>query len=178
MRILLVEDDLNVNRQLGTALRRAGYIVESATDGEQGHFLGDTAEFDAVILDIGLPVMNGRDVLRKWREAGRIMPVLILTGGDLWSDKVAAIDGGADDYLTKPFVIAELLARLRALIRRSNGFADPVLACGEVRMDTRSGMVTRASTQINLTKFEQRLLQFLMHRAGSIVGRSEIIEHI
>jgi two-component system, OmpR family, response regulator len=178
MRVLVIEDDPNLNRQLGSALDSAGYVVESALDGEQGHFLGDTSDFDAVVLDLGLPSMSGIDVLRKWRDAGRSMPVLILTARDLWSDKVAGIDAGADDYLAKPFHMAELLARVRALIRRSAGRADPVLTSGPIKFDTRSGTVTRDGTPIVLTTFEQRLLQFLMHRAGQIVGRGEIIEHI
>jgi two-component system OmpR family response regulator len=178
MRVLVIEDDPNLNRQLGSALDSAGYVVESALDGEQGHFLGDTADFDAVVLDLGLPGMSGIDVLRKWRDVGRAMPVLILTARDLWSDKVAGIDAGADDYLAKPFHMAELLARVRALIRRSAGRADPVLISGPIRFDTRSGTVTRDGESIVLTTFEQRLLQFLMHRAGQIVGRGEIIEHI
>ena len=178
MRVLVIEDDPNLNRQLGSALDGAGYVVESALDGEQGHFLGDTADFDAVVLDLGLPTMNGIDVLRKWRDAGRLMPVLILTARDLWSDKVAGIDAGADDYLAKPFHMAELLARVRALIRRSAGRADPVLTSGPIKFDTRSGTVTRDGVSIILTTFEQRLLQFLMHRGGHIVSRSEIIEHI
>ena len=147
-------------------------------DGEQGHYLGDTSDFDAVVLDLGLPGMNGIEVLRKWRDAGRSMPVLILTARDLWSDKVAGIDAGADDYLAKPFHMAELLARVRALIRRSAGRADPVLVSGAIKFDTRSGAVTRDGVPVILTTFEQRLLQFMMHRTGQIVGRSEIIEHI
>jgi len=178
MRVLVIEDDPNLSRQLCGALAGAGYVVEAAADGEHGHFLGDTSDFDVVILDLGLPAMTGIDVLRKWRDAGRSMPVLILTARDLWSDKVAGIDAGADDYLAKPFHMAELLARVRALIRRSAGRADPVLVSGPIRFDTRSGTVTRDGMAVALTTFEQRLLQFLMHRAGSIVGRSEIIEHI
>ena len=178
MRVLVIEDDPNLNRQLGSALDSAGYVVESALDGEQGHFLGDTSDFDAVVLDLGLPGISGIDVLRQWRDVGRTMPVLILTARDLWSDKVAGIDAGADDYLAKPFHMAELLARIRALIRRSAGRADPVLVSGPIRFDTRSGTVTRDGEAIVLTTFEQRLLQFLMHRAGQIVGRGEIIEHI
>jgi len=178
MRVLVVEDDPDTNRQLTRALTRAGYVAESAADGEQGHYLADGAPYDAVILDIGLPVINGIEVLRKWRSAGRTMPVLILTGGDVWSDKVAAIDCGADDYLTKPFVMAELLARVRALIRRDNGFANPILVSGKVEMDTCSGIVTRAGVPVSLTKFEQRLLRFLLHRAGTAVSRTEIMDHI
>ncbi len=178
MRILVVEDDPNLNRQLGNALRDAGYVVESALDGEQGHFIGDTAELDAVILDLGLPTMSGMDILRKWRAAGRVMPVLILTARDLWHDKVAGIDSGADDYLVKPFHMAELLARVRALIRRSAGRADPVLTCGPIALDTATGTVTRGGEPVVLTAFEQRLLQFLMLRAGHIVPRAEIIDRL
>lgn len=178
MRILVIEDDPNLNRQLVGALSGAGYVVESAFDGEQGHFLGDSLDFDSVVLDIGLPTMSGLDVLRRWRASGRAMPVLLLTARDLWSDKVDGIDAGADDYLAKPFHMAELLARVRALIRRSSGKADPVLECGPVRFDTRSGQVTSEGKPVVLTTFEQRLLQYLMHRTGQIVGRAEIIEHI
>ena len=178
MRILVIEDDPNLNRQLTSALKGAGYVVDSALDGEQGHFLGETSDLDAVVLDLGLPAMSGMDVLRKWRAAGRSMPVLILTARDMWSDKVAGIDSGADDYLVKPFHMAELLARIRALIRRSAGRADPVLTCGAIQFDTRTSTVTRAGEPVTLTAFEQRLLQFLMLRAGRIVPRAEIIEHI
>src|SRR4030095_12361096 len=178
MRVLVIEDDPNLSRQLASALDSAGYVVESAVDGEQGHYLGDTSDFDAVVLDLGLPGMNGIEVLRKWRDAGRSMPVLILTARDLWSEKVAGIDAGADDYVTKPFYMLELVARMRALIRRSVGRADPVMTSGSIKFDTRSGTVTRNGKIIDLTSFEQRLLQFLMHRAGEVVTRSEIIEHI
>lgn len=178
MRILVVEDDPHLNRQLSGALRNAGYVVESASDGEQAHFIGETSELDAVILDLGLPTMSGMEVLRKWRAAGRVMPVLILTARDLWQDKVDGIDSGADDYLVKPFHMAELLARVRALIRRSAGRADPVLTCGPVAFDTTTGSVTRDGVPVILTAFEQRLLHFLMLRAGRIVPRAEIIERL
>ncbi len=178
MRVLVVEDDPHLNRQLSGALRDGGYVVESALDGEQGHFIGETAELDAVILDLGLPTMSGMEVLGKWRAAGRVMPVLILTARDLWQDKVAGIDSGADDYLVKPFHMAELLARLRALIRRSAGRAAPILTCGSIAFDTTTGNVTRDGAPVILTAFEQRLLQFLMLRAGRIVPRAEIIERL
>jgi len=178
MRILVVEDDPNLNRQISSALLEAGYVVESALDGEQGHFLGETSDFDAVVLDLGLPAISGLDVLRKWRDAGRHMPVLILTARDLWSDKVTGIDAGADDYVSKPFYMLELLARLRALIRRSAGRATPILRSGSISFDTTSGTVTRDDQPVSLTGFEKRLLEFLMHRVGQVVGRSEIIEHI
>ena len=178
MRILVVEDDPNLQRQLSKALGEAGYVVETARDGEEGHFLGESAEFDAAVLDLGLPGMNGIEVLRKWRAGGKTLPVLILTARDQWSDKVAGIDAGADDYLAKPFHMAELLARLRALIRRSAGHADPVLRNGRLSLDTRSGAVLVDGSPVSLTAFEQRLLVYLMHRVGRVVGRAEIIEHI
>ena len=178
MRILVIEDDEALSSQIARALVKSGYLVEAAMDGEQGHYLGDTSDFDAVVLDLGLPGMNGKEVLRKWRDAGRGMPVLILTAHDLLSDKVAGIDAGADDYLAKPFYMAELLARIRALIRRSAGRADPVLVSGAIKFDTRNGSVTSGGAPVVLTTLEQRLLQFLMHRSGQVVGRSEIIEHI
>jgi two-component system OmpR family response regulator len=178
MRVLVIEDDPNLSRQLASALDSAGYVVESAMDGEQGHYLGDTSDFDAVVLDLGLPGINGIEVLRKWRDAGQATPVLILTARAEEVDTVIGLDAGADDYVTKPFRLAELLARVRALIRRSAGRADPVLTSGAIRFDTRSGTVTRDGVPVVLTTFEQRLLQFLMHRTGQIVGRSEIIEHI
>src|SRR5262245_49490728 len=169
MRILVVEDDPNLNRQISSALLEAGYVVESALDGEQGHFLGETSDFDAVVLDLGLPAISGLDVLRKWRDAGRHMPVLILTARDLWSDKVTGIDAGADDYVSKPFYMLELLARLRALIRRSAGRATPILRSGSISFDTTSGTVTRDDQPVSLTGFEKRLLEFLMHRVGQVV---------
>jgi len=178
MRVLVVEDDPGTNKLVSAALARAGYVVESAIDGEHGYYLGDVTECDAVILDIGLPLINGTDVLRKWRKSGKRMPVLILTGDDSSSRKVSIFDGGADDYLTKPFEMPELLARVRALIRRSNGFADAVLVSGEISFDARSGTVTRSGTSITLPRLEQRLLHFLLHRAGSAVSRTELIEHI
>jgi two-component system OmpR family response regulator len=178
VRILVVEDDKALREQIADALGKSRYIVEVAFDGKQGHYLGDSLEFDAVVLDLGLPKMNGMEVLRKWRDGGRRMPVLILTAHDLWADKVAGIDAGADDYLAKPFYMAELLARVRALIRRSVGHADPVLVSGAIRFDTRNGSATCDGVPVILTTFEQRLLQFLMHHAGEVVGRSEIAEHI
>src|SRR6218665_279266 len=136
MRILVVEDDTNLNRQLKEALTEAGYAVDVAFDGEEGHFLGDTEPYDAVILDVGLPVMDGITVVEKWRSTGKVMPVLILTARDRWSDKVAGIDAGADDYVTKPFHVEEVLARIRALIRRAAGHASSEIVCGPVRLPT------------------------------------------
>src|SRR5690242_2059256 len=141
MRILLVEDDKDLQRQLKKALIDDGYVVDVANDGEEGHFLGDTEPYDAVILDLGLPVIDGLSVLDRWRRAGRSMPVLVLTARDRWSEKVAGFDAGADDYVAKPFRMEEVLARIRALIRRSAGHASAELEAGAVRVDTRSGRV-------------------------------------
>ncbi|HET7792369.1 MAG TPA: response regulator transcription factor, partial [Rhizobacter sp.] len=135
MKLLLVEDDPTLRDQLRTALEEAGYVVDEAGDGRGAHFLGDTETYDAVVLDLGLPQLDGLTVLRRWRDAGRAMPVLILTARDNWSEKVAGIDAGADDYLTKPFHMEELLARLRGLIRRAAGQASPVLRCGDLALD-------------------------------------------
>jgi len=142
MRILVVEDDVDLNRQLVAALKEAGYAVDSAKDGEEGHFLGDTEPYDTVVLDIGLPIMDGISVLEAWRRAGRTMPVLILTARDRWSDKVQGIDAGADDYVAKPFHMEEVLARVRALVRRAAGHASNEIEIGPVRLDSRAGRVT------------------------------------
>ena len=141
LRLLVIEDDPDLNRQLTTALADAGYVVDRAFDGEEGHFLGDSEPYDAVILDIGLPKMDGISVLESWRRAGRSMPVLILTARDRWSDKVQGFDAGADDYVAKPFHLEEVLARVRALLRRSAGHAKSEFNCGPVRLDTRTGRV-------------------------------------
>ena len=178
MRVLLVEDDQNLNRQITSALKEAGYVVETAFDGEQGAFLGETLEIDVAVLDLGLPKMGGREVLTRWRKHKRSFAVLILTARDSWWEKVECIDAGADDYLTKPFHLPELLARLRALVRRGAGHANPVLTCGQVRLDTRTGEVTRDGVVVALTTFEKRLLQFLMLHAGRIVDRTQIMDHI
>jgi len=178
MRILVVEDDQTLNRQLVEALNGAGYVVDKAMDGEEGHFLGDTEPYDAVVLDVGLPLMDGISVLERWRRDGRIMPVLILTARDRWSDKVAGIDAGADDYVTKPFHVEEVLARLRALIRRAAGHASSEIHCGPLRLDTRAARVTLDGTALKLTSHEYRLLDYLMHHQDQIVSRTELIEHL
>jgi two-component system OmpR family response regulator len=178
MRILVVEDDVNLNRQLVEALLEAGYVVDKAFDGEEGHFLGDTEPYDAVILDIGLPEMDGITVLEKWRAAGRVMPVLLLTARDRWSDKVAGIDAGADDYVAKPFHLEEVLARIRALIRRAAGHASSEITCGPVRLDTKSSKATVDGKALKLTSHEYRLLSYLMHHMGEVVSRTELVEHL
>ena len=178
MRILLVEDEPTLSEQLRGGLAEAGYVVAQADNGRDAHFLGDTEDFDAVVLDLGLPLMDGLTVLQRWREQGRSMPVLILTARDNWHDKVAGIDAGADDYLAKPFHMEELLARLRALIRRANGVASAVLRLGEVALDTRSGRVIVQGRSVTLTSHEYKVLAYLMHRPDAVVSRSELIAHI
>ncbi len=178
MRVLIVEDDLELARQLKETLMDAGYAVDHAPDGEEGHFLGDTESYDAIVLDLGLPVMDGVSVLEKWRADGHMIPVLILTARDTWSEKVAGLDAGADDYLTKPFKTEELLARVRALIRRSAGHASPELVCGPVHLDTRNGKVTVDGNPVRLTAQEFKLLSYLMHHQGEVISRTELTEHI
>ncbi len=178
MRLLVVEDDKNLNRQLVEAFEEAGYAVDSAVDGEEGHFLGETEPYDAVILDIGLPVIDGISVLEKWRRAGRKMPVLLLTARDRWSDKVAGIDAGADDYVAKPFHMEEVQARIRALVRRAAGRASNEITVGPVTLDTRAGKVGVDGRSIRLTSHEYRLLAYLMMHQGRIVSRTELVEHL
>lgn len=178
MRILIVEDEPSLGKQLKATLEGAGYAVDLATDGEEGHFLGSTESYDAVVLDLGLPEIDGLTVLDRWRREGKVMPVLVLTARDSWSDKVAGLDAGADDYLAKPFQAEELIARLRALIRRAAGNASSELTAGDVRLDTRSGKVSLAGQPIKLTAQEYKLLSYLLHHKGKVVSRTELIEHI
>ena len=178
MRVLVVEDDPDLGRQLTEALTQAGYAVDLAPDGEEGHFLGDTEPYDAAVLDLGLPKMDGVRVLEKWRGAGKDLPVLILTARDRWSEKVAGFDAGADDYVTKPFQIEEVLARIRALIRRAAGHSSGELECGGLQINSGSGRVTVDGDPVKLTAQEFRLLDYLMHHKGKIVSRTELTEHI
>ena len=178
VRLLVVEDDPDLNRQLVTALSEAGYAVDTAVDGEEGHFLGDTEPYDAVILDLGLPQMDGISILEKWRRDDHKMPVLILTARDRWSDKVAGMDAGADDYVAKPFHMEEILARVRALLRRSAGLAKNEIEAGPLRLDTRTSRVTVDGAPIKLTSHEYRLLAYLMHHQGRVVSRTELVEHL
>ncbi len=178
MRLLVVEDDKDLNRQIVTALENAGYAVDKAFDGEEGLYLGETEPYDAVILDLGLPKVDGVAVLQGWRRAGKTMPVLILTARDRWSDKVGGFDAGADDYVVKPFHIEELLARVRALLRRATGHATSELICGPVRLDTRASRVVVDGNPVKLTSHEYRLLAYLMHHQGRVVSRTELVEHL
>src|SRR5438552_14692025 len=178
MRLLVVEDDPDLNRKLVSALNDAGYVVDSAKDGEEGHYLGETEPYDAVILDLGLPVLDGVSVLTKRRRHDRKMPVLILTARDRWSDKVQGFDAGADDYVAKPFHMEEVLARVRALLRRSAGHATSEIACGPLLLDTKSARVTVNGNAIKLTSLEFRLLAYLMHHKCKVVSCTELVEHL
>jgi two-component system OmpR family response regulator len=178
MRVLLVEDEPTLRSQLRVGLMEAGYAVDEADNGRDAQHLGETESFDAVVLDLGLPVLDGLTVLQRWRTAGRTMPVLILTARDSWHEKVAGIDAGADDYLAKPFHMEELLARVRALIRRAQGLASPLLQCGALSLDTRGGRVAVRGQPVSLTSHEYRLLAYLMHRPGQVVSRAELTEHL
>jgi two-component system OmpR family response regulator len=178
MRVLVVEDDLVLAKQLTDELALAGYVVESATNGIDGEYLGEVEVYDAVVLDLGLPQMDGITVLKKWRAAGCTMPVLILTARNAWHEKVEGIDAGADDYLAKPFHMEELLARVRALIRRAAGHASAEIRCGLVVLDTRSGRVTLDGHTLALTSHELRVLSYLMYHKGEAVSRSDLIDHI
>jgi len=178
MRVLIVEDEPTLARQLRETLEGAGYAVDVANDGEDGHYLGSTENYDAVVLDLGLPEVDGLTVLDRWRKEGKATPVLVLTARDSWSDKVAGLDAGADDYLAKPFQTEELIARLRALIRRASGNASSELTAGAVRLDTRTGRVTLDGNPVRLTAQEYKLLSYLMHHKGKVVSRTELIEHI
>lgn len=178
MRVLLVEDEARLADQLADTLRGAGYAVDATRDGEEGWFLGDTEPYDAVVLDLGLPSLDGISILRKWRSAGRSMPVIILTARGAWHDKVTGLDAGADDYLAKPFQPEELLARLRALIRRSSGVATPEIACDGVVLDTKTAKVTVDGRPVMLTSHEFKVLSYLMHHKGRVVPRTELTEHV
>ncbi|NLY65520.1 MAG: response regulator transcription factor [Alcaligenaceae bacterium] len=178
MRILLVEDELTLAEQLKSTLSTAAYVVSHADNGRDAWFLGDVEAFDAVILDLGLPEMDGISVLKKWREAGHKMPVLILTARDNWYEKVTGIDAGADDYLTKPFHSEELLARLRALLRRSAGHASAMLACGRLTLDTRNTRLMLDGHPLTLTSHEYMVIAFLMHHQGEVISRTTLMEHI
>lgn len=178
MRVLVVEDEASLAKQLTGALRRAGYAVDHAAEGERADLLGHDERYDAVVLDLGLPKIDGLTLLRRWREAGQGMPVLVLTARGSWHEKVQGIDSGADDYMAKPFRMEELLARLRALIRRSSGQINPELRCGELVLDPRSGKVTLEGAEVKLTSHEYRVLAYLMHHSRRVVSQAELTEHI
>jgi len=178
VRVLVVEDEPLLARQLEAALGDAGYAVDIADEGERADFLGSTEPYDVVVLDLGLPSVDGLTVLRRWRDSGIQVPVLVLTARGTWHEKVQGIDGGADDYVTKPFQMEELLARLRALIRRAGGHPQPAIRCGRVVLDARVAKVTLDGAPVKLTSHEYRLLSYLMHQSGRVVSQSELMDHI
>jgi two-component system, OmpR family, response regulator len=178
MRILVVEDEARIAGRLAAALREAGYAVDCASDGAKAEFLGGTEDYDAAVLDLGLPKVDGLTVLKRWRDAGLAFPVLVLTARGSWHEKVRGIDGGADDYVAKPFRMEEVLARLRALIRRSSGHVASELVSGNVVLDPRLSRVTLDGTPVKLTAHELRVLSYLMHHRGRVVSQSELTEHI
>ena len=178
MRILIVEDESLLAGRLAATLGERGYAVDVAADGERADFLVSTETYDALILDLGLPRIDGLTLLERWRAAGIAVPVLVLTARGSWSEKVRGIDGGADDYLTKPFEMAELLARLRALIRRSSGQLTPELRRGALVLDPRTSVVTLDGQPVKLTSHELRVLSYLMHHRGRVVSQAELTEHI
>ena len=178
MRVLVAEDEPLLARELARALAAAGYVVDAAGDGERADFLVETERYDAVVLDLGLPGVDGLTLLRRWREGSIGVPVLVLTARGSWHEKVQGIDSGADDYVTKPFRIEEVLARLRALVRRAAGHAAPELRCGSVVLDPRQARVTRDGAPVKLTSHEFRLLAYLMHQRGRVVSQTELVEHL
>jgi two-component system OmpR family response regulator len=178
VRVLVVEDEPRLSRSLAGALAGAGYAVDCAADGTRADFLGHTERYDAVILDLGLPGIDGLTVLRRWRDQGLAMPVLVLTARGGWHDKVKGIDSGADDYVAKPFQMEEVLARLRALIRRSHGQPAPLLRAGPLTLDPRAAVVTLKDAPVRLTSHEFRVLSYLMHQRGRVVSQGELAEHI
>lgn len=178
MRVLVAEDEGRLSKQLAVALSEAGYAVDCAADGERADFLGQTERYDAVVLDLGLPKVDGLTLLHRWRDAGIVTPVLVLTARGSWHEKVQGIDSGADDYMAKPFRIEEVLARLRSLIRRAAGQPAPELRCGPVVLDPRLMRVTVDGALVKLTSHEFRVLSYLMHHRGRVVSQSELTEHI
>ena len=178
MRTLVVEDNPEVARQVADALEEDLFEVDVAHDGEEGWYLGDTGSYDAVVLDLGLPMIDGLTVLERWRDGGNQVPVLVLSSRDTWREKVAGLRAGADDYLAKPFELEEMVARVEALIRRASRHPNPVVKCGPLEMDTAAARVTFRGQQVNLTAQEFRALQFLLQNENEVVSKSELSEHI
>ena len=178
MRILLVEDEAPLRETLAARLKRDGFAVDAAQDGEEGMYLGREVPFDLAIIDLGLPKMSGMDLIKSLREAGQRYPILILTARGGWQDKVEGLKHGADDYLVKPFHVEELLARINALVRRASGWSKPILACGPIKLDTTAHTVTVEGKPVDLTSYEYKVLEYLMLHAGELVSKADLTEHI
>ena len=178
MRILIVEDEPRIAADIASAVASLGYVAETAPDGETAWFQGGTESYGAIVLDLGLPKLDGMTLLKRWRREGVTIPVLILTARDSWMERVEGIDAGADDYLPKPFRMEELLARLRAILRRTTGHADPVIAVGDISIDTRSMQVTVQGVPVALTLLEYRLINYLFHHRGRVITQNELSENL
>lgn len=178
MRVLVAEDDATLRARIASALHEAGFAVDAVADGQQAEFLGQTEDFDAAVLDLGLPGLDGLSALTRWREAGRGFPVLVLTARSRWHDKLAGFNAGADDYLTKPFQLEELIVRLRALIRRSAGHAHPRLSCGPLELDANAGRFSLRGDPLGLTAQEFRILAYFMHHPDKVISRGTLGEHV
>lgn len=178
MRILVVEDDQGIAATIRAALEQAGFLVKLERNGEDGWFRGDTEAFDAIILDLGLPVLDGLTILKRWRKSGRVTPVLVLTARGNWDERVEGIDAGADDYMAKPFRVEELVARTRALLRRAAGHPSPIIDVGEISLDTRQMRVVKGGIPVSLSPQEYRLVSYFMHHPGRVIGQRELTEHL
>jgi two-component system, OmpR family, response regulator PhoP len=178
MRVLVVEDEMRLRRQIAAALREKGFVVDECGEGREAGFMGEEYPIDVAVLDLGLPGLSGLEVLGAWRARGRKFPVLILTARGSWQEKVAGLEAGADDYLVKPFQMEEVIARLRALLRRSAGWTQPVLKIGEIELDMGSQQVRVGEDPADLTAYEYRLLEYLMLHAGTVVSKTELTEHL
>jgi two-component system OmpR family response regulator len=178
MRVLLVEDDGDLRERVRSALATQGFVVDAVADGREALWLGQEENFDVAVLDLGLPQLDGVSVLQRWREAGRKLPVLVLTARSRWADKLAGFSAGADDYLTKPFEMDELVVRLKALIRRAGGHESPQLRCGPLELDTLACRFRVDGAQLTLTAGEYRLLSYLMHHQGRTLSRTQLSEHL
>ena len=177
MRILVVEDEPTLSKQIVHSLKNVGYAVDAALEGEEGYFLGDTEPYDAIVLDLGLPKIDGFTILDRWRKSGNKTPVLILTARDRWQDKIKGFDIGADDFVTKPFSMEEVIARVRALIRRSKGLAKSIIEFGPISLDTSRSKVMVNGCKVILTSREYKIFSYLIYNQGKVVSRTELTEH-
>ena len=178
MRMLIIEDDQTLNESLCTHFKKSGFVIDSAFDGKEGLYLGTEFDADIAIIDLGLPEISGIDVIKQLRQAGKQFPILILTARDSWQDKVEGLQAGADDYVTKPFHLPEVEARVNALIRRAGGWAQPVMQCGPIALDTRTETVTVSERTLDLTSYEYQVLHYLMVNAGKVISKTELTEHL